>query len=176
MKNIIGYESYSIDEYGRVYNKFGRELKPEINTCHKGYLRVTLSKNNKSKKFLVHRLVAMHYLDNFDENLQVDHKKGHLDNHYSNLQMVTVKENNELASQRVWESGGNQKHSDELVRKAIELSQHMSTDKVGVVLGISGRTVRRYKNGTSRKFVGSGKVQRLSDKEYTASAVEVHNT
>lgn len=176
MKNIIGYENYSIDEYGNVYNRFGKIIKPQVNNCHKGYLRVCLSKNNKPKKFLVHRLVAMHYLEDFDESLQVDHKLGHLDNHYSNLQMKTVKENNELASQREWEKGGNQKHSDDLVRQAIEMSKYMPTDKVGKILGISGRTVRHYRNKTSRVFVGNGKVQRLSDMEYTASAVEVHNT
>lgn len=176
MKEIIGYENYSIDEYGNVYNRFGKVIKPQTNTCHKGYLKVTLSKKNKPKKFLVHRLVAMHYLENFDEKLQVDHIQGHLNNHYTNLQMKTPKENNELASQREWEKGGNQKHPDDLVRLAIEMSEKMSTDKVGEILGISGRTVRHYKNRTSRKFVGNGKVQRLSDMEYTTSVVEVHNT
>ena len=177
MKEIKGYEGlYWIDEFGNITNRFGRTVHPWVNNDHKGYLRVSLSKNNKPRKFLVHVLVAMHYLDDYDESLNVDHIVGHLNNHYTNLQMKTLKENNELASQREREKGGNQKHSDDLVRLAIEMSQTMSTDKVGEILGISGRTVRRYKSGTSRKFVGSGKVQRLSDMEYAPSGVEVHDT
>ena len=152
MKQIIGYEDYQIDEYGNVFNKLGKQLKPWINSGHKKYWRVSLSKGGKSKKFLIHRLVAQHYLEDWDENLQVDHINGSLNNHYTNLQMVSCKKNNELASQRDWERGGNQR------------------------LGISGRQVRRYRSKTSRKFVGGGEVQRLSDMEYAASAVEAHNT
>lgn len=176
MKQIIGYEDYQIDEYGNVFNKLGKQLKPWINSGHKKYWRVSLSKGGKSKKFLIHRLVAQHYLEDWDENLQVDHINGSLNNHYTNLQMVSCKKNNELASQRDWERGGNQRHSDDLVRMAIEMSFTMSTDRVGELLGISGRQVRRYRSKTSRKFVGSGEVQRLSDMEYAASAVEAHNT
>lgn len=161
MKQIIGYENYLLDEYGNVFNEKGDKIKPWHNNCHKRYLKVTLNKEGKTKHFLVHRLVAMHYLEDWDPKLQVDHKRSCYDNHYSNLQMVTCKENNELASKREWEHGGNQKHSDELVRQAIELSKSMSTDKVGQLLGMSGRTVRHYRNGTSRKFVGSEEVQRL---------------
>lgn len=162
MKQIIGYENYSVDEYGTVYNREGRVLKPWHNNCHKRYLRVTLSKNNKSKHFFVHRLVAQHYLEDYDESLQVDHILDCFNNHFSNLQMKTNAENNSLASQREWEKGGNQLYSDNVVSQAIILSRSMSSDKVGKLLGISGRTVRRYKNGTSRKFVSSGEVQRLS--------------
>lgn len=162
MRQIIGYENYSISEDGKVFNSRGREIKPFINNCHKGYLRVTLSSKGKSKNFHVHRLVAQHYLDDFDVTLQVDHIVGHLNNHYSNLRMVDNKTNNEAASQREWEKGGNQKHSDDKVREAILLCETMSSDKVGKLLGISGRQVRRYKSLTSRKFVGSDNVQRLS--------------
>lgn len=162
MKPIVNYENYQIDEFGNVFNKFGKQIKPFRNTCHKGYLKVTLSKNNKSKHFLVHRLVAQHYLEDFSKELQVDHIQDCLNNHYTNLQMLTAKENNSLASQREWESGGNQKYSDDLVLRAIELSKTLKSDKVGQLLGISGRTVRRYRKLESRYFVGSGKVQRLS--------------
>lgn len=165
MKRITGYENYTISENGEVFNSRGAQLKPFVNKGRNEYLRVTLSCRGKSKHFLVHRLVAQEYLRDFNPNLQVDHMDGNSrNNHYSNLQMVTCKENNSLASQREWERGGNQKHSDDVVREAIRLSLNMSTDEVGKLLGISGRQVRRYRSLTSRRFVGEGNVQRLSER------------
>lgn len=58
------------------------------------YKRVQLWKNGKGKFFLVHRLVAMIFLDNYNESLQVNHKNGiKSDNNIINLEMVTAKEN-----------------------------------------------------------------------------------
>ena len=165
MKRITGYENYTISEYGEVFNNRGAQLKLFVNKVRGEYLRVTLSNKGKSKNFLVHRLVAQEYLKDFNPKLQVDHMDGDSrNNYYLNLQMVTCQENNSLASQREWEKGGNQKHSDDTVREAIKLSLSMSTDKVGELLGISGRQVRRYRSLTSRRFVGEGNVQRLSER------------
>lgn len=67
-------------------------LKPEISK--NGYCKVTLCKDKKRKLLSIHRLVAMTYLDNYSENLQVNHKDGNKqNNNVSNLEMVTCKEN-----------------------------------------------------------------------------------
>ena len=74
--DIEGYEGkYILSNTGKVvslnYNNTGkpRELKPKIN--QKGYLEVKLSRNNKTKNFLVSTLVGKHFLENknFKDNI-----------------------------------------------------------------------------------------------------------
>lgn len=64
-KDIAGYEGlYQVSNFGRVKSiRFGKEriLKPF--KTGKGYLQVCLYKNNKRKKYYVHRLVAQTFLE-----------------------------------------------------------------------------------------------------------------
>lgn len=69
---------------GRVKNKHGRILKPEIRN---GYYSVDLMKNGKRYKFRVHRLVAEAFINNPDNLPQVNHKdEDRLNNLASNLE------------------------------------------------------------------------------------------
>lgn len=69
---------------GRVKNKHGRILKPEI---RKGYYSVDLVKNKKRYKFRVHRLVAEAFVPNPDNLPMVNHKdEDKLNNIASNLE------------------------------------------------------------------------------------------
>lgn len=68
-KDIFGYEGkYQVSNTGKVrslnYNNTHtiRELKPKVNRY--GYLEVKLSKNNKTRDFMVGRLVAIHFIAN----------------------------------------------------------------------------------------------------------------
>ena len=63
-KDIPGYENlYEINENGEIRNKKRKNiLKPCINK--KGYLKISLSKNNKHFKTGVHRLVALTFISN----------------------------------------------------------------------------------------------------------------
>jgi hypothetical protein len=95
IKQIIGYEGiYTISESGSVKNNNGKLLKPA--KCHsgKGYYQVVLSKNGFTKTYSLHRLVAMCFIPNPDNKPQVNHKDGNkFNNHYTNLEWVTAKEN-----------------------------------------------------------------------------------
>ena len=71
--NIQDYPNYLIYPDGRVQNeKTGRFLKPQIE--REGFLRVTLSKKAKIKRFLIHRLIAIHYIPNPNNYPEIDHK------------------------------------------------------------------------------------------------------
>jgi vacuolar-type H+-ATPase catalytic subunit A/Vma1 len=96
MKDINGYEGlYAVDENGNVFSfKCGkyRKLKPGLN--NKGYHIVFLYKDRKGKTHKVHRLVAMTFLDDYSEDLQVDHIDGcRINNQISNLRIVTNQQN-----------------------------------------------------------------------------------
>jgi hypothetical protein len=97
-KDVIGFEDrYSISEYGDVYNKeLNLMMKPYIS--NKGYKVVDLSKNGKKYKFLIHRLVAIHFVPNPENYPIVLHKDNNkLNIHYSNLKWGTYSENNAQA-------------------------------------------------------------------------------
>lgn len=91
--SIIGYENYSIDEFGIITNiKRNKIVKSDIN--HSGYHRVMLYHAGIPQRFAVHRLVADIFIDNPEFKPCVNHKDLNKDNnHYSNLEWVTHKEN-----------------------------------------------------------------------------------
>lgn len=98
IKDIIGYEGiYQINEYGDIRRSDNFKLMhPYIN--NKGYKVITLSKNGTITKFLVHRLVALHFVPNPNNYPIVLHKDNvKLNTHYSNLVWGTYSQNNAQA-------------------------------------------------------------------------------
>ena len=58
------------------------------------YNRVTLSKNGNTKRFQIHRLVAIHFLENIEQKPCVNHIDGNgFNNNLSNLEWCTYSEN-----------------------------------------------------------------------------------
>lgn len=96
-KKIKDYEGlYEISNLGRIKriykNGKTRILKPSFNEW--GYFQINLSKNNKTKNFKIHRLVACAFLDNKNNNLQVNHIDGNKQNNkINNLEFCSAKEN-----------------------------------------------------------------------------------
>lgn len=90
---IKGYEGlYVVTSDGTIIGlKSGKELKP-MNM--RGYLRVKLYKNAKSKTHSIHRLVASAFIPNDQGKEQVNHIDGNKsNNNVSNLEWVTQSEN-----------------------------------------------------------------------------------
>ena len=103
MKKCFYYKgeetNYLVSDKGNVFNKItGKKLKPE--KTRNGYLRVNLhiyeDGERIQKKFSVHRMVALLFVENDSPNtkIQVDHLDGDKhNNHADNLEWVTPHEN-----------------------------------------------------------------------------------
>ena len=60
----------------------------------KGYKQIYVSINNKRKLFYIHRLVAIHFIENPDNKPQVNHKDGNKSNNvFNNLEWCSRIEN-----------------------------------------------------------------------------------
>jgi len=100
-KDIKGYEGlYQISNLGNVISlkhRWGFRKKPRIvkqQLSKKGYMRVKLSKNNKNKIFMTHRLVYESFVGNIDENYEINHiDYNRSNNQISNLEKTTHKYN-----------------------------------------------------------------------------------
>src|SRR5690349_15833038 len=101
-------QGYSISNQGQVRNdKTGRILRPDKNS--KGYLRVCI----KTKKYFIHRLVGIHFVDNPLNKPQINHIDYiKTNNHYTNLEWMTNQENG-LHSYRNGRTSGRTKLSIE---------------------------------------------------------------
>jgi hypothetical protein len=98
-KDIEGYKNYEVSSFGKIRNKnTGRILKASING---GYNLVGLS-NKKTNTFRVHTLVARAFILNPENKDTVNHKdKNGLNNNISNLEWMTIPENNKHRSNGV---------------------------------------------------------------------------
>lgn len=123
-KDIINFEEqYQISNFGRIKSltrrdtkgqtRYERFLKAHLDKG--GYYRVILCKNSIQRTYIVHRLVAIHFLDlpeNYQE-LTVNHKDGNkTNNHPSNLEWVTQKDNNKHAYRTGLKDNKGEKHGE----------------------------------------------------------------
>ena len=91
---IKGFEKYHITKCGKVWaESVNRYLIPQSNGT--GYFQCKLRDvNGRRKAFYVHRLVAMHYLDNPEELTDVNHKDGDKSNNgIDNLEWLSHSDN-----------------------------------------------------------------------------------
>lgn len=102
-KPIEGYEGiYEISNLGRVkslarLDTIGRRIRERIMKCQPdkdGYLNITLSNKGCKKTYLLHRLVAMHFVDNPNGYNEINHIDTDSSNPVaSNLEWCTRKYN-----------------------------------------------------------------------------------
>ncbi|MCL2215777.1 MAG: NUMOD4 domain-containing protein [Defluviitaleaceae bacterium] len=100
-REIPGYENYAVSNLGRIKNikpylsKPGaknRLLKPQEDKD--GYFRVELCAKSKKKKYKVHRLVALAFLENPKSLPQINHKdECKQNNNVDNLEWCTEQYN-----------------------------------------------------------------------------------
>lgn len=92
--DIKGYEDYySISNKGNILSKRKNKILSPGNNG-RDYLFVYLWKNNKPKRFYVHRLVAVNFIENKHKKSQVNHIDcNKLNNSAFNLEWTTPEEN-----------------------------------------------------------------------------------
>lgn len=101
-KDIKGFEGYyqisdsgnvrSLTRFDGIRERKGQDIKPNLK--HNGYLQVGLRKNSKRKWYSLHRLVAIHFIENPEGKSQVNHIDCNKQNNKTNnLEWVTSKEN-----------------------------------------------------------------------------------
>ena len=105
-RDVVGYEGYyQISDFGNV-RSLGRRVRNGSGTRrvrarvvrqgkHKqGYRVVALQRGNRSRSFLVHRLVAAAFLPSIPTGSEINHKDGDkCNNTLSNLEIATRQEN-----------------------------------------------------------------------------------
>ena len=105
LRDVVGYEEFfSVTEDGRVYSKRTNKFLVQ-GTLHTGYKVISSRIGGRYGKCIcvrVHRMVAQAFIPNPDNKPSVNHKDGNkTNNHVSNLEWVTVSENNRHA----WDTG-----------------------------------------------------------------------
>lgn len=101
--NIIGFEKYTVNENGDVfsldYKGTGKKVKMTWSKKDNGYFFVGLRKPKEKKKyFYIHRLVAMHFINNPNKYPEVNHLDGNKENNnVSNLEWCNNKQNSKHA-------------------------------------------------------------------------------
>ena len=168
-KDITGYEGiYQVSDKGRVKclekhvvstDKGHKRYYPErIASTHlrNGYPSVELSKNGKSKKFTVHRLVATHFLSNEGKAPQVNHIDGNKENNnVNNLEWATASENIKHSI----ENGLRPKYHKGLKviqknHEGVELNAYKSIRSASKITGINHSCIYKACKGTYKQAGG----------------------
>lgn len=155
-KNVKGYDSYQVSNYGRVrrLSKGVYKIKGQ-NTGTWGYFVTNIDGTPK----LVHRLIAEAFIPNPDNKLEVNHINGDkLDNLPSNLEWVTFSENKIHAIQT-----GLNDYTKNKMKKVAQYSlegdfirEYESINQVAKCFGKEGQhsNVRKVCEGKRKTFQG----------------------
>ena len=157
-KEIIGYEGlYWISNLSNVKSKF-KQLKLCINKD--GYYVVNLCKENHTKTFNVHKLVALHFIDNPNNLPQVNHKdECKTNNCVTNLEWCTQQQNHDYGTrnERTGRSQMNKQGSKALLQYDLQgnfIKEFPSVSEASRELGKSQANISRCANGFKNQAYG----------------------
>lgn len=164
-RDIVGYEGiYQISNLGRVKRLISVKCKKErllrvTKDKRYGYCRIMLSKDNKGKRFLLHRALAEHFIPNPQNKPCVDHINGiRDDNRLENLRWCTHLENNNFPLA---------KENNSIAHKALAQNEKLREKNRDAVKRAMERPEVRKKISESRK-------RNWLDPEYMAMQRESH--
>lgn len=161
-KDITGYSGvYQVSTHGRVKSfkrAKGQILAPSLSGRKEAqYFKVSLHPGGKP--CLIHRLVAMMFIPNPSNKPHINHKDGDkLNNHVSNLEWCTEKENHTHAMDMGLIPLG-EKHGNSKLRRAdvIAIKHRIKTGESGYSIGkdyaVHYTTVNAIQSGKTWKHV-----------------------
>ena len=157
-KYIQGFEFYVVTTSGRVFSiRSGKFLLPDI--AEKGYKRVTLFKDNRRSRFLVHRLVAITFIEKIPGKNIVNHIDGNPENNdVQNLEWVTAKENViKSLIKYTTRNQGELSNLSILTEERVDairclLKNDFSIHKISRIFKISRSCIEKIKNRVSWRF------------------------
>ncbi len=149
-KKIEGWSNYEVSDCGKVrriactirypqgFDCFYKERPLRTEKTRRGYLRVTLSEFNKQKRYMVHRLVALHFSDNPGGRPHVNHIDGNpMNNHISNLEWCTPSENEHHSYKVLGKVNAIRKLTDEQADEIRAQKGLIPSTKLAVSYGVS---------------------------------------
>ena len=158
-KDIEGYEGlYQVSNKGRIkslnrIDSRGRKVNEKILSSkpnNKGYLRVHLYKNGKRKPFSVHRLVAIAFIPNPNNLLEVNHKDENKENNtVDNLEWCDRKYNANYGSrnERASVSNKGKKHKKHKKYKKPKFKKQILCIETGEIFDTSQDVINIMFNG-----------------------------
>ena len=158
-KDIEGYEGlYQVSNKGRIkslnrIDSRGRKVNEKILSSkpnNKGYLRVHLYKNGKRKPFSVHRLVAIAFIPNPNNLLEVNHKDENKENNtVDNLEWCNRKYNTNYGSrnERASVSNKGKKHKKHKKYKKPKFKKQILCIETGEIFDTSQDVINIMFNG-----------------------------
>lgn len=158
-KDVPGYEGlYRVSNMGRVKRVASDRILLYDCSDKRGYLRVTLCKYGKTKRHLVHRLVAFAFIPNPYGYRCVNHlDENPLNNCVENLEWCSHKINNNY--------GGHNKKISESLFKSKKLKRSAVKQYT-----LQGEFIRMYKSMLEATVVCGGKscsnIKRCCDNKY----------
>ena len=165
IKALEDFPDYYVTKDGRVYsNKSGSLKELKLSIDHDGYRTVGLYKKNGRKRIKVHRLVANAYISKESNKTCINHIDGDKsNNHFSNLEWCTPKENSIHACQHGLLKYGypqrigtrkNARYSDEEIDKIKELYKNgYSQRKIGQMFGCDHSVISEIVNNKIYKKI-----------------------
>lgn len=172
-REIKGYEGYyevsnignirSMERYVNSKNKsIALKKAKSINMSKRGaYISVKLSKENKEKTFSVHRLVALMFIPNPENKLEVNHIDGNkMNNFVGNLEWCTRSENGLHSYKNGLQSGrkGSKHHFTNLreydiIQMFFDLNKGLTKREISIKYGLSYSNICKILRGKTWRHV-----------------------